>query len=233
MLLIREMLSKIEEEHQSKLQQLDSIKVQHDNFFQNNTDKTGNFDPFNFNTSVPDSLQKNSTINNSNSLSLDDKERIASQKEQLRRLNNEQPLVPQAPKSFSQSNHKAKDLTSTLINANLNMLPSNSGNSLSNLSSNMDTTRTVQYSSNLLFNDPPNAQFAPSRKPNLSAFDSLIISDLSQKPTGQSLNALKSSVGISATGPMATNFNAFNQSSISQTKSAKQLSKSELDEFLN
>ncbi|KAI2802790.1 SCY1-like protein 2 [Blomia tropicalis] len=153
-MLIHEMLSKIEEEHQAKLQQLDSIKVQQDSFFQQQTNENGiknfptNLDPFDLSsndqsaTSVPIPQNKN--------LSLEDKERIANQQEQLKR--------------------QAIDLTSTLINANLNMFPSN------NVASKPMTSST--------FTSKPQSRI------NTAVFDSLVTTNINGRVQPQSLNAL-------------------------------------------
>lgn len=240
------MLSKVEEEHQSKLQQLDSIKVKQDSFFQG-TDKSvsnSNFDPFNLNgdTNSIATLNGEST-SNSNCLSLQEKERIATQKEQQRRLNNETPLIPQ-PKplvrgSGTTCDGQTKDLTNTLINANLNMLPNRSiGNDSSKLS-NLASYNSISTFSAL--SKPPNEQFA-SIKPNMSPFDSLVLPNLSQKGTAQSLNTLKNSGGngirlgnsLQSSTLISTSLNASPlMGHRAQTQPSKQLSKSELDEFLN
>lgn len=236
MMLIREMLNKVEEDHQSKLQQLDSIKVQQDSFFQSSeNNKSASADPFNF-----DALSTVVPKNGDGAvvLSLDDKERIAFQKEQQQRLNNEQPLVPQtksSPMGSTNANSQAKDLTSTLISANLNMLPRNqsfTSNSMSFANFNSQPIVNRPASEHLLTNN------VNSSKPNMSAFDSLVIPNLSQKAT-QSLNAMKTVTTLSSSSSMntGTSLNAspfLNNVSTNQSSlSSKQLSKSELEEFLN
>lgn len=228
-MLIHEMLSKIEEEHQAKLQQLDSIKVQQDSFFQQQTNENGiknfstNSDPFDLSsndqsaTSVPIPQNKN--------LSLEDKERIANQQEQLKRLNNEQPLFPQTKPNFStlnthNNNSQAKDLTSTLINANLNMFPSN------NVASKPMTSST--------FTSKPQSRI------NTDVFDSLVTSNINGRVQPQSLNALSknssnnsnqfNSLTMSMNSQPFVNLNTKNSN---PNQSTKQLSKTELEEFLN
>lgn len=238
------MLSKVEEEHKSKLQQLDSIKVKQDSFFQG-TDKptpNANFDPFNLNGDTNSFATLNGESNsNTSCLSLQEKERIATQKDQQRRLNNEAPLIPQ-PKPLvsgpgATCDGQMKDLTNTLINANLNMLPNRSiGNDSSKLS-NLASFNSISTFSTL--SKPPNEQFA-SIKPNMSPFDSLVLPNLSQKGTAQSLNTLKNSSGngtllgnsLQSSTLMSTSLNASPMMG-HRTQPSKQLSKSELDEFLN
>lgn len=233
MMLIREMLNKVEEDHQSKLQQLDSIKVQQDSFFQSSeNNKPTSTDPFNFDA-ISTALPKNG--DGAAVLSLDDKERLAYQKEQQHRLNNEQPLVPQAKSSLmtnTNSNNQAKDLTSTLISANLNMLPRNqsftsSSNSMSFANFNSQPIVNRQASEQHLTN------VNSSSKPNMSAFDSLVMPNLSQKASGQSLNAMKTVNSIGVSSMNASHFMNNNLSSNQSSLSSKQLSKSELEEFLN
>lgn len=240
MMLIREMLSKVEEDHQTKLQQLDSIKVQHDSFFtssESNKPATSgaNFDPFNFNSvsaaSPPQNLSNGSA---SGVLSLGDKERLAFQKEQQQRLNNEQPLIPQTNSSLSNKNssNQAKDLTSTLISANLNMLPKSSSSSgfTSNISSTGFANFNTQPISHQGSTQLTNNSISSNSKPNMSSLDSLVILNSGQsRITGQSLNAMKSTVGAPSISSFANNVSTNHQSS----QSSKQLSKSELEEFLN
>lgn len=236
MMLIREMLNKVEEDHQSKLQQLDSIKVQQDSFFQSGeNNKPISTDPFNFDA-VSTTLPKNG--DGTAVLSLDDKERLAFQKEQQQRLNNEQPLVPQTKPSLmanTKSSSQAKDLTSTLISANLNMLPRNQS-----FTSSSNSMSFANFNSQPIANRPASEhQLANSgsSKPNMSAFDSLIIPNLSQKATGQSLNAMKTDNFTSASSMNANSSLSFpimnNVSNNQSSSSSKQLSKSELEEFLN
>ncbi|XP_017474626.1 PREDICTED: SCY1-like protein 2 [Rhagoletis zephyria] len=240
MMLIREMLSKVEEDHQTKLQQLDSIKVQHDSFFtssESNKPATSgaNFDPFNFN-SVSAALPPQNLSNGSASgvLSLGDKERLAFQKEQQQRLNSEQPLIPQTNSSLSNKNssNQAKDLTSTLISANLNMLPKSSSSSgfTSNISSTGFANFNTQPISHQGSTQLTNNSISSNSKPNMSSLDSLVILNSGQsRITGQSLNAMKSTVGAPSISSFANNVSTNHQSS----QSSKQLSKSELEEFLN
>src|SRR5699024_1544245 len=136
------------------------------------------------------------------------------------RLNNEQPLVPES-KTTSVSSSSApprsqvKDLTSTLISANLNALPNTQN--LSNFNS-----APVFPSSPI--NRPTNSQFSlPSNnsKPMLSALDSLVIPDLSQRTAVQSLNAMKNAGSLNTArsmagaSPSSSNINAFNSTVMS------------------
>ena len=237
MLLIREMLNKIEEDHQTKLQQLDSLKIRQDSLFITNNDSTknNNLDYFSLNC---DNTTETSNFNN---LTLNDKERIAFQKEQQRRLNAEKPLVPETRTLNSlvnDSSLKAKDLTSTLINKNLNMLPNNLGSMRNNFSlSNISNPK--QYDNN--FNSTNSFQTSlasSSKKSDLSTFDSFVSSNLSQNITpknsamnlnGTSITNLNSNLNLwpSNNNVLISNNNTQN------LPPSKQLSKSELEEFLN
>jgi len=236
------MLDKIEEEHQTKLQQLDSLKVQQDSFFQNKEVISIN-SGFNLNSNLPEEQNMNSI-----KLTLDDKERITFQQEQLRRLNNEGPLLPESRpiESHSSASHQQpKDLTSILINANLGVLPT-SKSVAANMSS-ANTFKGLQFGNASQSFPTLNAEQNPlTNKPNLSAFDSLVISDLSHKNSPQSLNAMKqtnTNTSLNTSRPMANNFNVSNTNQVNlmgslyssnlQTQPAKQLSKTELEEFLN
>ena len=110
--LIRDILNRIEEEHQAKLRQLDSIKVQQDSFF-TAPDKSSDtksqqqpFDPFKLNESLDNNTNQasNADLNkNFSTLSLDEKERLAFQKEQAERLKSEQMLMATSPTNDSSS----------------------------------------------------------------------------------------------------------------------------------
>lgn len=236
MLLIREMLNKIEEEHQTKLQQLDSLKVRQESFFQNSNDISpiNNFDSIN--NTTDSTLPKLSNLDNNKSLTLLDKERMAFQQEQLRRMNSEKPLVPETKVSNpATTSNQTKDLTSTLINHNLHFLQANIKPAQNEYSHLNDTLTKVQYiNSNSVqsfhMNQKSSSQLASSSKSNFAAFDSF--ANISQKSTPQSLNSIKTS----SIGPLTPNINNFaspNMMSKNVNQSAKQLSKSELEEFLN
>ena len=120
MVLIREMIGKVEDEQLIKLEQLNSIKNQQQTLFNSGNNLTkispsvslDGFDGF------PDiQLNQNRNVNSSSGLSLEEKERLAREKEQNEILKSQTTLIPQPVKK--PETHKPKDLTSTLINSNL------------------------------------------------------------------------------------------------------------------
>lgn len=269
MSLIREMLSKIEEEHQIKLEQLNSIKVQHQSLF--NSIKTSPTNPTCDQSSNITTISSPITNSNTSALSLEDKERLVKQKEQNERLKTQSPLTPQPVKQLETS--KPKDLTSTLITSNLSNLSLNSRqNSLQQQNYNPSYSMSFTSPTNSQFNNEFNSfQFQPQNqtnsfqtpgqqplRPNLSAFDKLVIPDLKKPMNSQSqpmrtmntpLNTLGNSNWVTNTTNTTINNNSMNGTqlgftqqnsyfggfvdSTSNSRQAKQLSKSELDDFLS
>jgi hypothetical protein len=266
MSLIREMLSKIEEEHQIKLEQLNSIKVQHQSLF--NSTKTSptnpTYDQLSNITSISSPITNNS---NTSALSLEDKERLVKQKEQNERLKTQSPLTPQPVKQLETA--KPKDLTSTLITSNLSNLSLNSRqNSLQQQNYNPSYSMSFTSPMNSQFNNGFNSfQFQPQNqtnsfqtpvqqplRPNLSAFDKLMIPDLKKPTNSQSqpmrtINAPLNTLGNNNWTTNTTVNNSMNGTQLGSTQQncyfggfvdstsnsgqAKQLSKSELDDFLS
>lgn len=252
--LIREILNKIEEEHQAKIRQLDSIKVQQDSFFTdqqqqqvNGTGDQKSFDPFKLNDTPANNNGDKTTVNSHGPLSLDEKERLAFEKEQSERLKmNEQHTMLWMGGNVSAQNSEplkssqnskplpTKDLTDLLINSNLNLMSKPSTQSfptngqLSNVFSSFPAHQFNQQ--------PPSQQ---QQKPNYSALDNISIPNIGSKSTPQTLNSMKQSTinhhhHTQSLSPIRT-MKTMNtvQSNIQSSKSTKQLSKSELEEFLN
>lgn len=242
--MIREILSKIEEEHQAKLRQLDSIKVQQDSFFTDSNSVTATntatnqssapFDLFELNQSLSSQKSSPSTEKPVNCMSLDEKQSLAFQREQNERLKNEKPLFEKSEPSKVSS--QPKDLTSVLINANLNLMSKPVVSQASSFGDFQNHT-TFQPMNNVqpmqINNVQPMNNAQQASRPNLSSLDNLC--NLSQKPSQQTLNSMRTcqtsfgnlgpqfspmSSGIARYGPQSS-------------QPAKQLSKHELDEFLN
>uniref|UniRef100_A0A665WGJ4 Protein kinase domain-containing protein n=1 Tax=Echeneis naucrates TaxID=173247 RepID=A0A665WGJ4_ECHNA len=93
MVVIRDMLSRMEAEHKTKLEQLHVMQEQHR--------YSSLFMP-----SLP--LQM--------SLTLEEKQRLAKEQEQAAKLRSQQPLAPQTIKPATTTNSQTKDLTSSLLN---------------------------------------------------------------------------------------------------------------------
>jgi hypothetical protein len=264
MSLIREMLSKIEEEHQIKLEQLNSIKVQHQSLF--NSVKTSPTNPTYDQLSNTTTISSPITNSNTSALSLEDKERLVKQKEQNERLRTQSPLTPQPVKQLETP--KPKDLTSTLITSNLSNLSLNSRQN--SVQQNYNPSYSMSFTSpmNSQFNNEFNSfQFQPQNqtnsfqtpgqqplRPNLSAFDKLVIPDLKKPMNSQSqpirtMNTPLNTLGNSNWTTNTINNNSTNGTqlgftqqntyfggfvdSTSNSRQAKQLSKSELDDFLS
>lgn len=236
MSMIREMLCKVEEEHQQKLKQLDSIKVQQDSFFSNEQSTTQPNEQSNFSFDIFDAKQikeESSTIvsdvkKSTNFMSLDEKERAVLQMEQNQRLKNEKPLFEEKCSLSTSVSSQPKDLTTSLINANLNLMAKSTNRPLNEY--------CLKHPN--LFNSVSTTQ---QSMPKMAALDNLYIPNLSQKPINQSLNSMISNQTNSFIRPSNTlNNSAFPIGSqpvmyntANSVRSTKQLTKSELDEFLN
>ncbi|KAK2832448.1 hypothetical protein Q7C36_015910 [Tachysurus vachellii] len=141
MAVIREMLNRMEAEHKTKLEQLQSMQEQQRSL---NLNQLHPSDETKSNPSPPSQVQDiddvfggssgvNGKENGSSaapsqpsrvSLTLEEKQRLAKEQEQAAKLRNQQPLAPQSIKPASTSSStQAKDLTSSLLN-NMNSLNS-------------------------------------------------------------------------------------------------------------
>ncbi|XP_049616694.1 SCY1-like protein 2 isoform X1 [Syngnathus scovelli] len=128
MVVIREMLSRMEAEHKTKLEQLHIMQEQ-----QRSLNISGTEKPSEETKSPPSSHQiddifgstgLNGKENGSSaappqpnrmSLTLEEKQRLAKEQEQAAKLRSQQPLAPQSIKPTTSANSQAKDLTSSLL----------------------------------------------------------------------------------------------------------------------
>ncbi|KAG7320235.1 hypothetical protein KOW79_016088 [Hemibagrus wyckioides] len=144
MAVIREMLSRMEAEHKTKLEQIHSMQEQQrslnlnqlnpseetksnpsppsqvrdiDDIFGGSSGSTGVNGKENGSSAAPSQPSRVS-------LTLEEKQRLAKEQEQAAKLRNQQPLAPQSIKpATTATNAQAKDLTSSLLN-NMNSLNS-------------------------------------------------------------------------------------------------------------
>ncbi|CAG9562341.1 unnamed protein product [Danaus chrysippus] len=168
--LVKHMISKVETEHRSKLEQLNSIQneskvMEHAltspetlvTNTQTDIDKMFSglgVDSFSFNK--PEKHEPTTTVPERSSLSIEDKQRIAQHQETSRKFNRQTPSaiptpsivpLPQPPKPV--------DLTNTLLQSNLNQLTTkqfqvtNNTNSLANMTSSAANTSTPNYNLNI------------------------------------------------------------------------------------
>ncbi|XP_047431548.1 SCY1-like protein 2 isoform X2 [Mugil cephalus] len=131
MVVIREMLGRMEAEHKTKLEQLHVMQEQ-----QRSLNITNPGHPSEEVKSPPSSHQIDDIFGstgvngkengsaaaaaasqpNRMSLTLEEKQRLAKEQEQAAKLRSQQPLAPQAMKPASTANAQTKDLTSSLLN---------------------------------------------------------------------------------------------------------------------
>uniref|UniRef100_A0A3Q3A9J7 SCY1 like pseudokinase 2 n=1 Tax=Kryptolebias marmoratus TaxID=37003 RepID=A0A3Q3A9J7_KRYMA len=124
MLVIRDMLSRMEAEHKTKLEQLHIMQEQQRSLNisnpANQSDETKS--PPNSGNQVRGSFQISLIycsylcLANLMSLTLEEKQRLAKEQEQAAKLRSQHPLAPQAIKPASTSSSQTKDLTSSLLN---------------------------------------------------------------------------------------------------------------------
>lgn len=150
MAVIRDMLSRMEAEHKTKLEQLHSMQEQQRSLNLNQINASeetkSNPSPPSQVRNIDDIFGGSSTSTGVNgkengsstapsqpsrvSLTLEEKQRLAKEQEQAAKLRNQQPLAPQSIKSATTSTStQAKDLTSSLLNnmSSLNSLSLTSG----------------------------------------------------------------------------------------------------------
>uniref|UniRef100_A0A1A7Z220 SCY1-like 2 n=1 Tax=Iconisemion striatum TaxID=60296 RepID=A0A1A7Z220_9TELE len=130
MVVIREMLSRMEAEHKTKLEQLHVMQEQQRSLNISNPmnqsedtkspPSSGNqIDDIFGSTSVNGKENGSSAPTsqpNRMSLTLEEKQRLAKEQEQAAKLRSQQPLAPQSIKPAASTNSQTKDLTSSLIN---------------------------------------------------------------------------------------------------------------------
>ncbi|XP_054159114.1 SCY1-like protein 2 [Oppia nitens] len=221
MSLIRDMLCKVEDEQQIKLQQLNSIKSQQDSLFNstvNITRKSPTFDSLSsFTITTPGAIEHNYSNRSATALSLEDKERLAKQNEQNERLSSQSTLVPQTAKPVTES-HQPKDLTSTLMNSNLTNLSLNSrpqqsfNNSFTSpMNSQFSTSFPIQTNSVQFPNTVTNAFHAmpiqqQTVRTNMSSFDNLVIPELKKPMNAQSSQPMGTMTMNPISNSMANNW---------------------------
>lgn len=130
MVVIRDMLTRMETEHKTKLEQLHIMQEQQRSINISNPGhppeetkgppSSGNQIDDIFGSSGVNGKENGSAAAapqpNRMSLTLEEKQRLAKEQEQAAKLRNQQPLAPQSVKPASTSNTKTKDLTSSLLN---------------------------------------------------------------------------------------------------------------------
>ncbi|XP_037616461.1 SCY1-like protein 2 isoform X1 [Sebastes umbrosus] len=134
MAVIRDMLTRMENEHKTKLEQLHIMQEQQRSLNITNpgsqSEKTksppgsGNQIDDIFGSSGVNGKENGSSSAaaaapqpNRMSLTLEEKQRLAKEQEQAAKLRNQQPLAPQSIKPANATNAKTKDLTSSLLNS--------------------------------------------------------------------------------------------------------------------
>uniref|UniRef100_H3D0A4 Protein kinase domain-containing protein n=1 Tax=Tetraodon nigroviridis TaxID=99883 RepID=H3D0A4_TETNG len=130
MAVIRDMLSRMEAEHKTKLEQLHVMQEQQRSINISNPSEEPKSQPSTGNQFQIDDIFGRAAVNGKEngsaapvsqpnrlqmSLTLEEKQRLAKEQEQAAKLRNQQPLAPQAAKQSASSNNQAKDLTSSLL----------------------------------------------------------------------------------------------------------------------
>uniref|UniRef100_A0A6B2EG24 Protein kinase domain-containing protein n=1 Tax=Phlebotomus kandelakii TaxID=1109342 RepID=A0A6B2EG24_9DIPT len=153
--LVKEMIERVEQEHRTKLEQLNSIQQESKALDINYANASGplvasvpssnnsemdkmfanlGLDTYLTNSPAPDVVSPTPAVEVKASLSLEQKQRMAKQQEQAMRLQRQQAIIPPAPVATA-APAKPKDLTSTLMEANLSQMKnvvSTRGNAINN-----------------------------------------------------------------------------------------------------
>ncbi|XP_036978200.1 SCY1-like protein 2 isoform X1 [Acanthopagrus latus] len=130
MMVIRDMLSRMEAEHKTKLEQLHVMQEQQRSMNISNpgSQSEETKSPPSSGTQIDDIFGSSGVNGKENgsaaaapqpnrmSLTLEEKQRLAKEQEQAAKLRNQQPLAPQTVRPASANNSKTKDLTSSLLN---------------------------------------------------------------------------------------------------------------------
>lgn len=253
MLLVKDMINRVETEHRTKLEQLTSIqkesnslKIQSPNQLIPNAkspSKSRSDDIFsnlgleqflndieeNANEPAPDNYTAHS---NTSSMSLQEKQRLTQQQEQNQRLQSQPSITPkQAPLKIT---NKPKDLTSSLVENNLSQLKlthaSNTSNSWFSSASNTFASTTQNNNFQSPITSPSgggqwNAATSNKKNDDWAAFDDLLPNKKNKVP----LNQMKSS--NSASGLLMHTSNNNNFGGLSNRKNAE-LSADDIMEFL-
>ncbi|KAM6961663.1 SCY1-like protein 2 isoform 1-T1 [Tautogolabrus adspersus] len=128
MVVIREMLSRMEAEHKTKLEQLHVMQEQQRSMTPGQQSEetksppsTGNQIDDIFGSTGVNGKENGAAASapqpNRMSLTLEEKQRLAKEQEQAAKLRNQQPLAPQTMKPANTNNSQTKDLTSSLLNS--------------------------------------------------------------------------------------------------------------------
>ncbi|XP_031169225.2 SCY1-like protein 2 isoform X1 [Sander lucioperca] len=131
MVVIRDMLSRMENEHKTKLEQLHIMQEQQRSINISNPGNqseqtksppsSGNQIDDIFGSTGVNGKENGSAATapqpNRMSLTLEEKQRLAKEQEQAAKLRNQQPLAPQSIQPANTNNTKTKDLTSSLLNS--------------------------------------------------------------------------------------------------------------------
>uniref|UniRef100_A0A4W6E5N0 SCY1 like pseudokinase 2 n=1 Tax=Lates calcarifer TaxID=8187 RepID=A0A4W6E5N0_LATCA len=121
MVVIRDMLSRMEAEHKTKLEQLHVMQEQQRSMNISNPGNQSEETKSSPNPGNQHVIQFVHCLSSFNpppqmSLTLEEKQRLAKEQEQAAKLRNQQPLAPQTIKPATTSNSQTKDLTSSLLN---------------------------------------------------------------------------------------------------------------------
>ncbi|XP_059508568.1 SCY1-like protein 2 isoform X1 [Stegostoma tigrinum] len=234
--VIKEMLSKMEAEHKTKLEQLHHMQEQQRSLdlpgqFNKITESKENqdtqidkiFTSFGVDVSGGVNKKEDGSVSNSQkqvktSLTLEEKQRLAKEQEQAQKLRNQQPLAPKSVK-VSAPSKQTKDLTSSLLE---NM------SSMNSLSVNTSKAGLSQTMSSTGFSSPSpmnSSMGFPSSSTSLNALGSMsngmgfntsmafqptYVNSATMTGTGQNFYGTRSSTGINRV-PMssATNLPTF------------------------
>lgn len=136
--LIKEMLSQVESEHRTKLEQTDTSRDDHANSTTTSPINSANADELFAELSLDNPTSQPMGSNSNKTLSLEDKQRMVQQEDAMNMLVNQAPLTPNSrlqTGSRSESRSSAhntksapKDLTSSLINSNMISLQNKTNN---------------------------------------------------------------------------------------------------------
>ncbi|XP_029317634.1 SCY1-like protein 2 isoform X1 [Cottoperca gobio] len=129
MVVIRDMLGRMEAEHKTKLEQLHIMQEQQRSLNIPGNQSENTKSPLSSVNQIEDIFGSTGVNGKENgsaatapqpnrmSLTLEEKQRLAKEQEQAAKLRNQQPLAPQSIKPANTTNTKTKDLTSSLLNS--------------------------------------------------------------------------------------------------------------------
>ncbi|XP_022124599.2 SCY1-like protein 2 [Pieris rapae] len=215
MSLVKQMISKVEAEHRTKLEQLNSIQneskvMEHalttpDNLVptpQTDIDKMFSglgIDPFAL-SSKPQEKDALPPLKDAMSLSIEDKQRLAQQQETQRKMSRKTPTMPMAKVVPPPQLPKAVDLTSSLLQSNLTQLSKPQSSLNPNLTHNNNSMNYQMSTNNFMSSSPigkvGNTIGNPVRSP---------VGDTITSPIGNTLN---SSIGHTMNSPIGNTMNS-------------------------